>query len=425
MTARQDALSVLAVNGGPKVRLRSWPERGHFGVEEKEAVDGLFDDAIASGRPFGYNGVVEEAFCREFAEFMGGGFVDGVNSGTSAIYVALKALGIEPFTEVIVSAMTDPGGMMPVVLLNCIPMVADTAPDRFAPGPDEIEELISPLTSAIVVPHIAGDPADMVGIMEVALRHGIPVVEDCAQSHAATLNGRMAGTFGDAAAFSTMFIKHMNTGGQGGLVFTRNEGLYQATRRASDRGKPFFMPEGSTNQVASHNLNLNDLAAAIGRVQLRKLPGIIAARRAFVRKITEGVHERELQAVSVTPSLPGAESSYWWLPLKIDAERLVCDAGTFREALAVEGIPVSPISWVLMPHRMEWFRKRMVFGTSGYPWASPLYKGDAGREFPCPNAEATFETHASLAIHESWGDEEAADILTAFAKAERAFLREG
>ena len=422
MTAQQEE---LAVNGGPKVRLRSWPERGHFGVEEKEAVDDLFDEAIASGRPFGYNGPVEEAFCQEFAEFMGGGFVDGVNSGTSAIYVALKALGVEPFTEVIVSAMTDPGGMMPVVLLNCIPMVADTAPDRFAPGPDEIEELVSPLTSAIVVPHISGDPADMDAIMEVARRHRIPVIEDCAQSHGATLNGRMVGTFGDAAAFSTMFGKHMNTGGQGGLVFTRSEKLYEAARRASDRGKPFFMPEGSTNQVASHNLNLNDLSAAIGRVQLEKLPGIVAVRRAFVRKITEGIHERELQALSVTPSLPGAESSYWWLPLKIDSKRLTCDPGTLRQAIAGEGIPVSPMGWNLMPHRMEWFRERRVFGTSGYPWASPLYKGDAGREFPCPNALATLETHVSLAIHESWGDEEVADILTAFAKVERAFLRDG
>ena len=402
-----------------------WPERWHFGVEEKEAVDALFDEAIASGRPFGFNGPVEEAFCREFASFMGGGFVDGVNSGTSAIYVALKALGVEPFTEIIVSAMTDPGGMMPVALLNCIPMVADTAPDRFAPGPDEIEELVSPLTSAIVVPHISGDPADMDCIMEVARRHHIPVVEDCAQSHGARLNGRMVGTFGDAAAFSTMFGKHMNTGGQGGLVFTRSEELYEAARRASDRGKPFFMPEGSTNQVASHNMNLNDLAAAIGRVQLGKLPGIVAARRAFVRKIMEGVYERELQALSVTPSLPGGESSYWWLPLKINSERLTCDPLTLWQALAAEGVLVRQLAGSLMPHRMEWFTERRVFGTSGYPWASPLYKGDADREFPCPNALATLETHVSLAIHESWGDEEAADILTAFSKVERAFLREG
>jgi dTDP-4-amino-4,6-dideoxygalactose transaminase len=185
------------------------------------------------------------------------------------------------------------------------------------------------------------------------------------------------------------------------------------------------MPEGSTNQVASYNMNLNDLAAAIGRVQLRKLPGIVAARRAFVRKITEGVYERELKALSVTPSLPGAESSYWWLPVKINTERLTCDPDTLRQALAAEGAPVSPMSLVLMPHRMKWFRERRVFGTSGYPWASPLYEGDPDREFPCPNALATFETHVSLAIHESWGDQEAADILTAFAKVERAFLREG
>ena len=119
----------LAINGGEKVRRTPLPARGLFGEEEKRAAVALFDKAIATGNAFSYNGEEEEAYCKEFAEFLGGGYADGVNSGTSAIYVALRALDIEPFTEVIVPPVTDPGGVMPVPLANCIPVVADGAPD--------------------------------------------------------------------------------------------------------------------------------------------------------------------------------------------------------------------------------------------------------------------------------------------------------
>ena len=160
--------SDLAVNGGPRVRERPWPDRRRFEPDDKAAVDALFDESIATGKPFRYDGPSEEAFCREFADFMGGGFVDGVSSGSTALYVALKALGVEPFTEVIVGCMTDPGGMMPIPLLNCIPIVADVTPGTLSPGPEQIEALVTPYTSAIVVAHIAGYPADARAIAEVA-----------------------------------------------------------------------------------------------------------------------------------------------------------------------------------------------------------------------------------------------------------------
>ena len=115
-TSRGKARSDLAINGGPKIRTEPWPERGQFGPEERAAVNALLDESISTGRSFSYNGPIEEAFCEEAAEFMGGGYVDAVNSGTSAVYVALRALGIEPFTEVIVGPITDPGGIMPIVM---------------------------------------------------------------------------------------------------------------------------------------------------------------------------------------------------------------------------------------------------------------------------------------------------------------------
>ncbi len=304
---------------------RSFPPRGHFGEEEKAAVDALLDEAIETGTAPGYNGREEESYCAEFSTFLGGGFTDAVSSGTAGIYVALRALDLEPLSEVIVGAMTDPGGLMPIPLLNLIPMIADTAPGSYNTGPEEIEALLSPRTGAIVVPHIAGEPADIAGIMEIAKPRGIPVIEDCSQSHGALLHGRHVGTFGDIGVFSTMFGKHHSSGGQGGLVFTRDETLYHTIRRASDRGKPFFLPEGSTNTIASLNLNLNDLAAAIGRVQLRKLPQIIERRRDIAAKLADGV--RDLACVSIPDPIEGAEPSYWFLRMRFHPEAATVEQG--------------------------------------------------------------------------------------------------
>jgi len=417
-----NSTETLALFDGPKVREAPFPTRGLIGVEEKAAVAALFDEAIASGNAPGYNGAAESAYCEEFAAWMGGGFADAVSSGTAGLYVALRALDLAPFSEVIVGAVTDPGGMMPIPLLNLIPVVADTAPDSYNTGPEQVEALISPRTSAIVVPHIGGEPADVAGIVEVARQHNLPVIEDCAQTHGARLHGQMVGTIGDIGVFSTMFGKHHSTGGQGGLVYTRDKALYHTIRRASDRGKPFFLPEGRTNVIAALNLNLNDLAAAIGSVQLRKLPGIVQRRRYIVTQLACGI--QALKTVNIPAPLRGSEPSYWFLRMRFNAENAACDKATFCAALAAEGLPVAADYRVALPHTMEWFVKRRVFGNSAYPWASPAYTGDPDRQFPCPNAQAAMDTHFNLYIHEGWKDSDVADAFAIFSKVDAAYKRQ-
>ena len=195
----------LAINGGtPAVNFPLKP-RGHFGEEEQASVLRLFSQAIRSGYAPGYNGKEEDAFCKEFASYLGGGYADGVNSGTNSVFVALHALDLPPFSEVIVGPVTDPGGIMPIVMLNCIPVVADAEPGSFNTGAAQVEACITPRTSAIVIPHIGGAPADIKAIMKVAKKHKLPVVEDCAQAHGASVDGQKVGTFGTYGAFSLMF----------------------------------------------------------------------------------------------------------------------------------------------------------------------------------------------------------------------------
>ena len=415
-----NAIKELAINGGTAVRTAPWPRRNLFGAAEKQAAIDLFDRAIAAGEAFGYNGPEEAAYCSEFAEFLGGGYADAVNSGTAAVYVALRALELEPFTEIIVPPITDPGGIMPVPLIGCIPVPADAAPDSYNTEAAQIAARLTSRTSAIVIAHIAGTPCDMDPIMELARAHNLPLVEDCAQAHGALYKGRPVGTIGDIAAFSTMFGKHHASGGQGGIVFTKSEALYQKTRWMSDRGKAFGLPPGTGNVVAALNLNNDEMACAIGRVQFRKLPATLARRRDFVAKLV--VACRSCQSIHVAETRPDCESAYWFLFLRLNLDKLCCDKETFVQAVNAEGVPLGA-TYLYTPALAPWCREHRVFGQSGFPWTNPLYTGDPDAHYDLPNALATDATHCRLGLHENLGDAEVADIVAAFAKVERAFMR--
>lgn len=416
----KESKDTLAIHGGEKTRTTPMPPRRLFTEAEKQAAVAMFDRAIASGEVFGYNGPEEEAYCKEFAEFLGGGYADAVNSGTSAVYVALRALDLEPFTEVVVPPVTDPGGVMPVPLLNCIPVPADTAPRSYNMGPEQIAARITERTSAILVAHIAGIPVDMDPVMELARARGIPVVEDCAQAHGALYKGRPVGTLGDVGAFSTMSGKHHATGAQGGVVFTRNEEIYWRARRASDRGKPFGIDGAAGNVMCAHNLNLNDLSAAIGSVQLRRLPEMVKGIRRVAGKVAEGC--RTLQAVDADLGPEGCEPSFWFMVFRLDIDRVTVDVDTFVAALQAEGIGFA--SHYVPPFtRQPWFKNRAVFGTSGYPWACPLYTGDPDAEYPTPNFDDGDRRLFRVKVHEGMSEADAADIVRALAKVEAAYLK--
>lgn len=415
----------LALNGGPKARTTPWPARHLFGEAEKQAAMALLDKCIQDGSAFGYQGTEETAYCKEFAAMLGGGFADGVNSGSNAMYVAMRALDIEPYSEVIVPPVTDPGGIMPVALVGCIPIVCDTAPGSYNTDAKQIEACITPLTRAIVVAHIAGIPVDMDPVMALAKKHNLLVLEDCAQAHGAMYKGRPVGTIGDIAAFSTMFGKHHATGGQGGVVFTRNEELYWRARRAADRGKPFNVDQASGvgipgNVTASLNCNLDDLSAAIGRVQLRKLPWIVERRRAFLHRVIEAT--ADLQAFHVVDAPAHSVNSVWFGFIRVDFDKLTVPKAKVCEALTAENAPTSA-SYGVFNSDYPWFKERKVFGNSSWPWKTGQYKGDLNRQYPLPNARAADATHIRLAVHENFGEQEALDVAEALRKVEAAFAK--
>ena len=402
--------------GGPRARRFPWPRRRHFDVREKRAMVALMDREVKKGGALVYNGPEEKAYCEEFCRFLGGGYADAVNSGTNAVYVALRALDLEPGSEVIVPPITDPGGSMPVALMNCIPVPADSAPGSLNTSVDQIRAALTERTSAILIAHISGHPVDMDPILALAAERGIPVVEDCAQCHGAVYKGRMAGTLGNIAAFSTMFGKHHSTGAQGGIVFTRDTMLFTRVRQIADRGKPYGALGTPANVVASLNFNQDELSSAIGRVQLQKLPDALVKRRAFAEAVVAGL--KGVDNVSIIEQPAGTESAWWFLMLRFDPVKIPCSNTTFANALNSEGIDGVTGGYPFYPTDHPWYRDAIVYGASGLPWSLVQSRP---AHYELPNAHTANRSIVRLDIHERLGLEEARDFVTAVRKVARFY----
>ncbi|MCK4982644.1 MAG: DegT/DnrJ/EryC1/StrS family aminotransferase, partial [Victivallaceae bacterium] len=217
-------------------------------------------------------------------------------------------------------------------------------------------------------------------------------------------------------AFSIMFGKHFCCGGQGGMVFTKDPDIYRAVRNSSDRGKPYD-EKSNGNVIAALNFNMDELHAVIGRVQLKKLPIIVEKRRAFVQLLKDkGISEFE--SIIVPELLTTAKHSYWWWRLGVDSSKLTCSKDEFCASLIAEGMTINPKYTGALPYTFDWFQNH----ANKHPWNNPLYKGDPAQEPDTPNAFAVMKIYFNLNISESWGEQEANDIITIIKKVESTYL---
>ncbi|MFP3896017.1 MAG: DegT/DnrJ/EryC1/StrS family aminotransferase [Anaerolineales bacterium] len=410
----------LAIEGGEPVRSAPFPARILFGQEEKRGLLRLLEREMEEGGGFDrYSGTEVDAFEKGFAAHLGQAHATATSSGTGAIHSALGALRLEPGSEVISSPITDPGGVAPILWNNCIPVFADADPETFNVDPESVVERISDRTRAIVVAHIAGQPCDMVPIMELAEEHDLTVIEDCAQAHEAEYKGRKVGTIGHVAAFSMMSGKHFTSGGQGGMVVTDDEEVYWNAKRFADRGKPFNSEE-TGNLFLGLNYRMTEIEAAIGRVQLKKLPEIVEKRRKLVVSLQECMGD--LEVVRLGKVIEEARSSYWFLLIRVDEEGLSVSKDEYAEAVAAEGVPVAA-RYDFLIYETPWIRDRQTYGHSGCPWTCPLYGREVEYEGLCPGAREAIEHHMVLHLHEGFGQREIEDIASALRKVERHYRR--
>ena len=206
------------------------------------------------------------AFEREFSQFVNERECVAVNSGTSALHLALLSLGIGAGDEVIIPSFTFAATANSVALTGAKPVFVDIDIKTYNIDPNLIENAITPSTKAIQVVHLYGLPADMTKIVEIANQNNLLIIEDAAQAHNASVNGQPVGTFGDAAAFSFYPTKNM-TSGEGGMIVFKSKDAARVARLYRNQG----MEKRYQNEIVGFNLRMTDIHASIGRTQLKHL----------------------------------------------------------------------------------------------------------------------------------------------------------
>ena len=272
-----------------------------IGDDERVAVDRVLRSGMLAQGP------EVAAFEEEFSAHVGGRHCVAMNSGTSALHLGFIAAGIERGDEVIVPSFSFAATANSVVLAGGVPVFADIDPKTFNIDPDHAESLITSKTKAIMPVHLYGHIAAMDRFTEISSKHGVQIFEDAAQGHLASLNGRNAGEFGTVASFSFYPTKNM-TAGEGGMVVTEDAEIARTLRLLRNQGQEIRYQ----NEIIGFNTRMTDIHAAIGRVQLGKLPGWTKNRQdnaAYLDANLKGV---------VTPFLaPGTTHSYHQYTIRI------------------------------------------------------------------------------------------------------------
>jgi len=317
-----------------------WP---YFAEDEIEAAM----QVLRSGKVNYWTGQEGQQFEAEFAAFTSCKYAVALANGTVALEGALKALGVGPGDEVITTPRTFIASASCAVMLGARPVFADV--DRASQNitAESVRSILTPRTKAIVAVHLAGWPCEMDDIVSLAHERGIKVVEDCAQAHGATYKGRPVGSLGDVAAFSFCQDKIMTTAGEGGMVTTNSAESWNTMWSLKDHGKSYkavYEEESAPGFRWLHesfgtNWRLTEIQSAIGRVQLRKLPGWVEKRRQHAAMLSACF--AELPGLRVTSPPKHIEHAYYkyYAFIRPEALRPEWTRDRVIEAINAEGIP--------------------------------------------------------------------------------------
>ncbi len=235
--------------------------------EHSDQIKAALDSVLDSGK-YILGGEVS-AFEKDFANFIGLNHCVTVNSGTDAIVLALKALGIGAGDEVITVSHTAVATVAAIELCGAIPVLVDVDPKSYCLNPEMLQTVLSGKTKAILPVHLYGHAADMPSIMTFAKEHGLFVIEDCAQAHGTSINGQTVGTFGDVACFSFYPTKNLGAIGDGGAVLTNQSALAEKLRLLRQYG----WRERYVSEMQGLNTRMDEMQAAILNIKLPYLSG--------------------------------------------------------------------------------------------------------------------------------------------------------
>ncbi|MEU9980562.1 DegT/DnrJ/EryC1/StrS family aminotransferase [Streptomyces sp. NPDC050856] len=357
------------------------PRGRTFGDEERRAVLRVLDSGVLCGA-FGQEARALES---EMAALYGRAEAVSCSSGTAALHLAVAAAGVGPGDEVVTTPISDFGTVAPVLAQGGRVVFADVRPDDANLDPDAVEAALTPRTKAVIAVHLFGGAADTARLRDICDRHGLLLIEDCAQAWLGEdPAGRLLGTAGDIACFSLQQYKHITTG-DGGLTITDDPDLAARMRLFMDKG--WDRSEGRVHRTMGLNYRMTELVAAVARVQLTRVAGVVARRRASAGRLA--------RAVDGLPRLRLPERraghAWWVLPLLVD------DNARWAKGLADLGVPALP----------------------GY-LERPLYANPVFADRPpgpCPRAERLIErTLLVLPWNEGYGDADVDRIARALRK---------
>ena len=290
----------------------SYPKREAFGWYEYFSLVRCATDYRLRRLDPPYAGKYQETFESEFATHFGVRHSRLVASGTSAIYIALKAISIPANSIVLVSGITDGGCISAIIEAGFRPVLIDTGHETFNINLETVVETFEKIKSQSIEPpkclvacHIGGEPiADVAQIAEWCRKEGIFLIEDCSQAIKARVNEGIVGTFGQLSAFSIMYRKNLSSGGSGGVVLVNNNEYFEKVLAHSDRGKPIWRNDLNLNNPAFNlfpalNHNSSEFLASIALSSLKRLDETNEKRRKFCRELLDGFRDNDIPLSNV------------------------------------------------------------------------------------------------------------------------------
>lgn len=298
----------------------------------------LLTEAIHSGTLNSTRGTLVTRFERAFAAWLGRKHVIACASGSAAVHCCIAALGLAPGDEVVTTAITDMGALVPILYEGGVPVFADVDPDSLTVTAASVRACLSPRTRAIVVTHLFGRPADLDGLVALAQEHGLPLIEDSAQAFGATWRGRKVGSHGALAAFSLQQGKHITTG-EGGLVATDDDALARKVFLYVNKAWGYGDPKPD-HYFPALNYRLTELQGAVGLGQLPKLDAVVADRRRVAAALRHAL--AAVPGLCLPDDPPHGSHSYWKFAFGVDPAVVPGGAQALGKRMQGAGVACAP-----------------------------------------------------------------------------------
>jgi len=285
----------------------------------------LVSEAVKSGWVSSKGKFIEE-FEENFAKYIGAKYAIATSNGTSALHLALIALGIDHKHDLIIPTLTFASVANAVIYTGSKPVLIDSHPEYWCIDPEKIENKIGKSTKAIIPVHLYGHPCNIESIMKIAKEHNLYVIEDCAEAHGAQYKGKRVGSFGDIACFSFYGNKIITTG-EGGMCLTNDEELADKMRILRDHG---MRPERRYwHEIIGFNYRMTNLQAALGVAQLEKIDVFIKRKREIAETYNSLL--KDVKGIALPPEMPWAKNVYWLYSILVDEK----ESGISRDKLMI------------------------------------------------------------------------------------------